>query len=87
MIQRNGNDFQGSYLSGGSWHTLFDDNYDFGGVALYPWIFTSNSNNNPSWQVTLNNFSADVVPEPSSIALAAFGLAGLAAWSWRRRRA
>ncbi len=26
------------------------------------------------------------VPEPSSIMLAAFGLAGLAAWGWRRRK-
>jgi hypothetical protein len=27
------------------------------------------------------------IPEPSSVALAAFGFAGLAAWCWRRKRA
>ncbi len=31
-------------------------------------------------------FRVAMVPEPSGVVLAAFGLAGLAAWGWRRRR-
>ena len=31
-------------------------------------------------------FTYQCVPEPSSLVLAAFGLAGLAAWGWRRRK-
>jgi hypothetical protein len=32
-----------------------------------------------------STFTAIVTPEPSSLMLAAFGIAGLAAWGWRRR--
>jgi PEP-CTERM motif-containing protein/FG-GAP repeat protein len=35
----------------------------------------------PLFSVTLNS-----VPEPSTVVLAAFGLVGLAAWGWRRRK-
>ena len=31
-------------------------------------------------------FRVAMVPEPSSLMLAAFGFIGLAAWGWRRRR-
>ena len=35
---------------------------------------------------SLTNGTITVVPEPSTLALAAFGLVGLAAWVWRRKR-
>ena len=35
---------------------------------------------------SFTNGTITVVPEPSTLALAAFGFAGLAAWRWRRRR-
>ncbi len=77
MIERNGNDFRVSYIDGGVWQNLFEAQHDFGGTPLYPYIFTSNSDTNPSWQVTLDNFSADVVPEPSTFILLVVGIAVL----------
>jgi len=37
--------------------------------------------------MTINNGSITIVPEPSTVALAALSLIGFAAWSWRKRRA
>ena len=65
MIERNDDVFRASYLNGGAWQTLFDGQRDFGGEFLYPYLFTSNSDSKPSWQVALDNFQADVVPEPT----------------------
>lgn len=84
MIERNGNDFRASYLNGG-WQTLFEAQHDFAGTLLYPYLFTSNSDSNPSWEVALDNFAAQVVPEPSTITLAALGFISLVAWGRRRR--
>ena len=39
-----------------------------------------------SFNTTLIDGVINVVPEPSSIALAALGIDGLAAWGWRRRK-
>lgn len=73
-IERNGNDFRVSYLNGGNWQLLFDEQHDFAGTPLYPFLFTSNSDTNPGWQVALDNFQADVaVPEPSSLVLLGVG--------------
>ena len=48
--------------------------------------------NSPAIDLTIgsgqdNILAAVTVPEPSTLALAAFGFAGLAAWGWRRKRA
>ncbi len=88
MIERNGNDFRGRYLDGGNWQDLFQGQYDFAGVPIYAYLFTSNSNTNPSWQVALDNFHADVapIPEPSTIILLLTGAVGCLACVWRRRR-
>ena len=43
------------------------------------------SNNVPASQY-LADFVTHPVPEPSSVALAAFGFVGLMAWGWRRRK-
>lgn len=85
MIERNGNDFWVRYLDDGNWQDLFVAQHDFAGVPIYPYLFTSNSDTNPSWEVALDNFNADVVPEPSTLALlttAALGFLGIA----RRKR-
>jgi hypothetical protein len=65
MIERNVNTFRLRYFDGG-WNDLYEGQYDFGGTALYPYLFTSNSHNNPSWEVALDNFQADVLPAPSA---------------------
>ena len=56
---------------------------DFGQITTVAW-------NNPAYyggQPTDDlAFSMTFVPEPSSIALAAFGLAGVAVWGWSRRK-
>ena len=46
-------------------------------------LYGATGSGGPSNQGTLYAFT---VPEPSTIALAAFGLIGLAAWGWRRKR-
>jgi hypothetical protein len=44
------------------------------------------ANFGPPNSAPLFSVDASLVPEPSSLALAAFGFAGLAAWGWRRRK-
>ena len=41
---------------------------------------------NATFQISKDKNLHLIVPEPSSIALAAFGFAGLMAWGWRRRK-
>lgn len=88
LIERDGNSFRASYLDGGNWQVLFEAQHDFAGTPLYPYLFTSNSDSNPSWQVALDNFSADVVvPEPSILVLLSVSVISLLAYAWRLRRA
>lgn len=47
-------------------------------------FFNGGTSNN--FESELDNVSVNAVPEPSSIVLAAFSFAGLAAWGWRRRK-
>ncbi|MHC4404797.1 MAG: hypothetical protein ACYTG0_34545 [Planctomycetota bacterium] len=85
LIERNVNDFRVRYLDGSVWRNLFEETHDFGGTPLYPVLFTSNSDSNPSWQVALDNFSADVIPGPSTLVIwSLLGLIGVG-W-WRRQR-
>jgi len=86
-IERNGNSFTASSLDAGNWYVLFEGQNDFAGMPLYPYLFTSNSESNPSWQVALDNFQADVtVPEPFALTLLGMGAISLLAYGWRRRK-
>ena len=74
MIERNVNTFRYRYLDGGQWQDLLEAGHDFAGTPLYPYLFTSNnSDHNPSWEVALDNFCGDVVPEPSTLILLSMG--------------
>ncbi|KKN70614.1 hypothetical protein LCGC14_0428870 [marine sediment metagenome] len=86
MIERDGDNFQASYLDGGAWKMLFEGQHDFGETLLYPYLFTSNSNTNPRWEVALDNFYADVAPEPSSLVLLIIGASSLLVCTWRRNQ-
>ena len=86
MIERSGNDFRARYLDGGNWQDLFLGHRNFGGTPIYPYLFTSNSNTYPSWQVALDNFQADVIPEPSTLIIwSLLALCGIC-FGWYRRR-
>ena len=66
-----------AYVDGVLKSTLVNSTYSNGKIALYDaW--------NPGQ--AYERFSVEVVPEPSTLALAAFGFAALAAWGWRRRK-
>ncbi len=86
MIERDGDNFQASYLDGEVWRSLFGGQHDFGETLLYPYLFTSNSNTNPRWEVALDNFYADVAPEPSSLVLLIIGASSLLVCTWRRNQ-
>jgi hypothetical protein len=73
LIERDNDQFRASYfidhpLRTPRWETLYEGSYEFT-EDLYPYVFTSNSNNNPDWQVELDNFAVTAVPEPSSLML------------------
>jgi len=91
LIERNGDTFRTSYLQSGSWQLLLESSYDFGSTPLYPYLRTSNSDDNPAWKVALDNYTLEysepaAVPEPSSLVLfSGLGIAGLV-MSWRRKR-
>jgi len=88
LIERNVDIFRVRYLDGSIWRNLFQETHDFGGTILYPYLFTSNSNTKPSWQVALDTFQADVVPEPCTLAIwSLLGVLGIGVGWWRRRRA
>ncbi len=83
-IERNGNNLRTLYLNNGSWQVLLDLQHDFGSMALYPHVFTSNSDTFPSWHVAMDNFNYEyTVPEPATMSLLALG--GLAALKRRRK--
>jgi hypothetical protein len=53
---------------------------------LYFGVLASNAGTPTSFIGQINNFSVNVVPEPSTFVLAVLGLVGLATWAWRRKR-
>ena len=61
---------------------------NFGAAGNHLLTATMSSDNEPtsSLPAGMSDSLKVSVPEPSSLILAAFGLAGLAAWGWRRRK-
>ena len=61
--------------------------YGVSNLSSSDWISRSDTNNdNPTLALYALSAPITVTPEPSSLALAAFGLVSLAAWGWRRRK-
>ena len=85
MLERNGNMWRASYLKAGNWQVLFEEQCAID-KPLFPYLITSNSDNNPAWEVALDNFSFTPIPEPSSIALWCAGMVGIGFGRRRRRR-
>jgi PEP-CTERM motif len=79
-------DFTGFNTSPGTWRIIMDGQ-NANGATNFTKVLPDN--NLQAVPVDLNqaNFLVKITPEPSSVALAVVGFAGLAAWGWRRRRA
>lgn len=61
-IERSVDSFTLSYLGNDGWHSLLATTHDFGDAPVYAYLYTSNSNSNPGWEVTFDNFRSDFAP-------------------------